>query len=99
MSVGLEPRPDLRKTSFLPGTVLVWVHIVVAALAMVATLPGRSHGLGLVTEPLLADLHLSRVEYNKRSDGGDQREKHYEEFHRWRRGKYAEYNKTDVIFQ
>jgi MFS family permease len=40
-----------------------WVHIAVAALAMVATLPGRTHGLGLVTEPLLADLRLGRVEY------------------------------------
>jgi MFS family permease len=63
MSVGLEPRPALRRTGLLPGAVLVWVHIAVAALAMVATLPGRSHGLGLVTEPLLADLHLGRVEY------------------------------------
>ncbi len=62
MSVGLEPRPALTKAGF-PGAVLVWVHLVVAALAMVATLPGRSHGLGLVTEPLLADLHLSRVGY------------------------------------
>lgn len=35
----------------------------VAAAAMVATLPGRTHGLGLVTEPLLADLSLGRVPY------------------------------------
>lgn len=35
----------------------------VAAAAMVATLPGRTHGLGLVTEPLLADLGLARVPY------------------------------------
>jgi MFS family permease len=35
----------------------------VAAAAMVATLPGRTHGLGLVTEPLLADLDLGRVPY------------------------------------
>src|SRR5262245_19474287 len=35
----------------------------VAAAAMVATLPGRTHGLGLITEPLLADLHLDRVPY------------------------------------
>jgi MFS family permease len=35
----------------------------VAALAMVATLPGRTQGLGLITEPLLADLGLSRVAY------------------------------------
>ena len=34
-----------------------------AALAMVATLPGRTHGLGLITEPLLADLGLDRVGY------------------------------------
>jgi hypothetical protein len=41
-------------------------------------------------------LYLS---YNKKSDGGEQREKHYEEFHRWLRVKYAEYNKTDVYFE
>src|SRR4051812_16233357 len=35
----------------------------VAAAAMVATLPGRTHGLGLVTEPLLADLGLGRVPF------------------------------------
>jgi MFS family permease len=35
----------------------------VAAAAMVATLPGRTHGLGLVTEPLLADLRLGRVPF------------------------------------
>lgn len=29
----------------------------------VGTLPGRTQGLGLVTEPLLNDLHLNRVEY------------------------------------
>jgi MFS family permease len=44
-------------------TVDAWVHVVVAGLAMVATLPGRTHGLGLVTEPLLRDLHLDRVQY------------------------------------
>ena len=34
-----------------------------AAAAMVATLPGRTHGLGLITEPLLADLELGRVPF------------------------------------
>jgi len=34
-----------------------------AAAAMVATLPGRTHGLGLVTEPLMADLGLERVPF------------------------------------
>lgn len=39
------------------------VAVVVAALGMVATLPGRTHGLGLITEPLLADLQLDRVTF------------------------------------
>ena len=30
---------------------------------MVGTLPGRTQGLGLITEPLLADLHIDRVTY------------------------------------
>src|SRR5262249_57419501 len=30
---------------------------------MVGTLPGRTQGLGLVTEPLLADLRIDRVTY------------------------------------
>jgi MFS family permease len=40
-----------------------WVNLGVAALAMVATLPGRTQGLGLVTEPLIADLQIDRVTY------------------------------------
>src|SRR5688572_8611147 len=40
-----------------------WTIVGVAALAMVGTLPGRTQGLGLITEPLLADLGLSRVAY------------------------------------
>ena len=30
---------------------------------MVGTLPGRTQGLGLITEPLIRDLGLSRVAY------------------------------------
>lgn len=41
------------------------VIVVVGALAMVATLPGRTHGLGMITERLLSDpdLGLSRTAY------------------------------------
>jgi MFS family permease len=39
------------------------VNVGVAALAMVATLPGRTQGLGLITEPLLRDLGLNRDTY------------------------------------
>lgn len=40
-----------------------WVVLCVAAAAMVGTLPGRTQGLGLITEPLLADLNIGRVDY------------------------------------
>ena len=41
-------------------------------------------------------LYLS---YNADSDGGDQREKHYREFHAWLKVKYAEHGKTEVYFE
>jgi MFS family permease len=37
--------------------------LLVAAAAMVGTLPGRTQGLGLVTEPLIAELRIGRVDY------------------------------------
>ena len=40
-----------------------WVNVLVAALAMIGTLPGRTQGLGLITEPMLNDLHLGRLPY------------------------------------
>lgn len=44
-----------------------WVMVGVAALAMVATLPGRTHGLGMITERLLADptWNLSRTGFGQ----------------------------------
>src|SRR5262249_49068260 len=35
-----------------------WVNLVVAAVAMSATLPGRTHGLGLITKPLTEEAGL-----------------------------------------
>ncbi|HEX6731287.1 MAG TPA: MFS transporter [Pyrinomonadaceae bacterium] len=40
-----------------------WVNVFVAALAMVGTLPGRTQGLGLITEPLLKELQIDRVAF------------------------------------
>jgi hypothetical protein len=40
-----------------------WAVVLVAAAAMVGTLPGRTQGLGLITEPLIAELGLDRVTY------------------------------------
>jgi len=42
-----------------------WVNLTVAALAMVGTLPGRTQGLGLITEPLIKDLQIDRVFFAK----------------------------------
>ena len=40
-----------------------WIVLGVASAAMIGTLPGRTQGLGLITEPLLRDLQISRVAY------------------------------------
>ena len=56
----LDYRPAERpRGRFYYGWVMLWV----AAAAMVATLPGRSQGLGLITEPLLRDLHGARLDF------------------------------------
>src|SRR5499426_4372499 len=45
------------------GRINAGINVLIAALIMVATLPGRTQGLGLITEPLLRDLHVDRVSY------------------------------------
>jgi hypothetical protein len=38
------------------GERIAWIQVTLAAVLMVATLPGRTQGLGLITEPLLRAL-------------------------------------------
>ena len=45
------------------GPRAAWVNVVAGAVLMMATLPGRTQGLGLITEPMLRDLDLDRVSY------------------------------------
>ncbi|HEV7404793.1 MAG TPA: MFS transporter [Chthoniobacteraceae bacterium] len=45
------------------GAGAAWGNVVLAALLMLATLPGRTQGLGLITEPMLRDLALDHVTY------------------------------------
>jgi len=52
---------DVRRPTVSLPFYYGWVNVVVAALAMVGTLPGRTQGLGLITEPLLRDLQIDRV--------------------------------------
>lgn len=52
-------RPMIARLPFYYG----WVILVVAALAMTATLPGRTHGVGLITKPLLEDLGINEVSF------------------------------------
>src|SRR5436305_9275937 len=40
-----------------------WLNLCIAALAMVATLPGRTFGLAMLTEPILRDLNVGHVAY------------------------------------
>jgi len=57
-------RIELRRPTIGPVAVPFyygWVNLAIAALAMVGTLPGRTQGLGLITEPLLTDLQIDRV--------------------------------------
>jgi MFS family permease len=42
-----------------------WICVLMAAIAMVATLPARSFGQGLFTEHVIADLKLDRVDFTK----------------------------------
>ena len=44
-----------------------WLMVPLAALGMIATLPGRTHGLGMITERLLADprLGIDRVQFGR----------------------------------
>jgi MFS family permease len=41
-----------------------WVNVLVAAVAMSATLPGRTYGLALIKEPLRAELGISDFRFN-----------------------------------
>lgn len=61
MSAVANPVPNAKPAR--GGLYYGWVNVAVAALAMVGTLPGRTQGLGLITEPLLAGLHIDRVSY------------------------------------
>jgi ectoine hydroxylase-related dioxygenase (phytanoyl-CoA dioxygenase family) len=42
---------------------------------------------------------LLYLSYNALSDGGEQREKHYAEFHSWLKDRYAEYGKVNTFFR
>ena len=59
-SAGAELRGSALRPSAVPFY-YGWVNVVIAALAMVGTLPGRTQGLGLITEPLLASLQIDRI--------------------------------------
>ncbi|MCH7676296.1 MFS transporter [candidate division KSB1 bacterium] len=57
----LPPQSFVSRIPFYYG----WVNMIFAAIAMVATLPARSVGIGLITEPLLQDLNLQRVSFGQ----------------------------------
>ncbi len=62
MTAGINPAArDAKPAGINPAA--RGVHVAVAALAMVATLPGRTHGLGLFTEPIRKTFGLDTESY------------------------------------
>ena len=56
------PSPPAPATGELP-LLACWTNVVVAAIVMVATIPGRVYGLALITEPLLLDFDIDRTTF------------------------------------
>ncbi len=59
--VATAPAPALSGPPLTSSAIAI--NLVIAAMLMLATLPGRTQGLGLITEPLLADVGLDKVKY------------------------------------
>lgn len=61
------PAPRLDPAAKAAPVFYGWVIVVMGALAMLGTLPGRTHGLGTITERLLLDpeLHLDRLRFGE----------------------------------
>src|ERR1044072_1548020 len=59
LSAEIRQRPTPFALPFYYG----WVHVFIAGLAMVGTLPGRTQGLGLITQTLPKDLQIDRVHF------------------------------------
>jgi MFS family permease len=64
---GIDTFPAKRGFAALP-VFYGWVIVVMSALAMLATFPGRSHGLGTITERLINDPNL----HSGQATSGDQ---------------------------
>lgn len=64
MSTATTDRPAFvragRSISELP-LLACWLNVVAASMAQAATIPGRVHGLMLITEPLMASFGISRT--------------------------------------
>jgi MFS family permease len=54
-TVAAERDLDIRRAWLHYG----WVNVVIAAIAMGATFPGRTHGLGMFTQAILSDIDLT----------------------------------------
>jgi MFS family permease len=62
---GLAMHPNLKETSWIQRLPFYygWVNLAIGVLAAIGTLPGRTWGLGLITESLLGEFELERTAY------------------------------------
>jgi MFS family permease len=59
ITAGASPPISNSRRSIYYG----WPNLAIAAFAMVGTLPGRTQGLGLITEPLISSVGIDRISY------------------------------------
>jgi MFS family permease len=64
MSQVAEEQPAARSWAASLPFYYGWVNVALAAVAMSATLPGRTYGLGLIKEPLRAELGISDLRFS-----------------------------------
>ncbi|WP_020474277.1 MFS transporter [Zavarzinella formosa] len=60
-----EPERSVPAVTTELPTLVSWVNLFAAGVIYVCTNPGRTHGLGVITEPLLKDFEISRATFGQ----------------------------------
>src|SRR5688572_15162856 len=63
MAFGRDSTAEQTSAGEFPLFYYGWVNVLSAALMVNATLPARTHGLGLITKPMLEDLQMGETTF------------------------------------